>query len=418
MINRHLFLAAAFSVASLSACSPADHAHGPDGGHAGDHKEMTSGEYERGPHRGRMLRAGDFALELQIFESGVPPEFHVYLYRNNEPMPPTAADVSVELLRLGDIVDRFAFTPQGDYLLGDGVVTEPHSFGVTVKAQIDGQSHEWQFDSYEGRVTIATEIAQDAGIRTEIAGPATIADTVALNGRIVPDERRVVHLAARYPGQIDSVAVALGEEVDAGTPLARITSNDSLQSYAVNAPIAGTVIALHANPGEQAGDTPLFVIADYSRLWVELSLYPRDLERVRQGQTVTVNAVDATNTVDATISQLLPAPQSAAVYLARAEIDNAAGQWHPGQFVTGQVRVAQDEVPLAVRRSGLQGFRDFTVVFALVDETYEVRMLELGKQDETWVEVLGGLKPGTRYVTENSFLIKADVEKSGASHDH
>jgi cobalt-zinc-cadmium efflux system membrane fusion protein len=32
--------------------------------------------------------------------------------------------------------------------------------------------------------------------------------------------------------------------------------------------------------------------------------------------------------------------------------------------------------------------------------------------------VLGGLEPGTEYVTENSYIIKADIEKSGASHDH
>ena len=55
-------------------------------------------------------------------------------------------------------------------------------------------------------------------------------------------------------------------------------------------------------------------------------------------------------------------------------------------------------MPLAVKRSGLQGFRDFTVVFEQVGDTYEVRMLELGRQDETWVEVLGGLKPGAQYV--------------------
>ena len=48
----------------------------------------------------------------------------------------------------------------------------------------------------------------------------------------------------------------------------------------------------------------------------------------------------------------------------------------------------------------------------------EVRMLELGPQSGDWVEVLGGLLPGTRYVTENSYLIKADVEKSAAAHDH
>ena len=86
--------------------------------------------------------------------------------------------------------------------------------------------------------------------------------------------------------------------------------------------------------------------------------------------------------------------------------------------VAAEVTVGSREVPLAVKESGLQRFRDFTVVFAQIDETYEVRMLELGDRDGEYVEVLGGLKPGTQYVAEQSFLIRQDVEKSGASHDH
>jgi cobalt-zinc-cadmium efflux system membrane fusion protein len=45
-------------------------------------------------------------------------------------------------------------------------------------------------------------------------------------------------------------------------------------------------------------------------------------------------------------------------------------------------------------------------------------MLELGRGDSDWVEVLDGLEPGEIYVTGNSYLIKADIEKSGATHDH
>jgi cobalt-zinc-cadmium efflux system membrane fusion protein len=71
-------------------------------------------------------------------------------------------------------------------------------------------------------------------------------------------------------------------------------------------------------------------------------------------------------------------------------------------------------VPVAA----LQRFREFDVVFAQFGETYEVRMLTLGRRDADSVEVLEGLTPGTSYVTENSYLIKADIEKSGASHDH
>ncbi|CAN8142740.1 hypothetical protein THIOSC15_730015 [uncultured Thiomicrorhabdus sp.] len=45
-------------------------------------------------------------------------------------------------------------------------------------------------------------------------------------------------------------------------------------------------------------------------------------------------------------------------------------------------------------------------------------MLELGEEDENYIEVLGGIEPGTEYATENSFLVKADALKDGASHDH
>ena len=98
--------------------------------------------------------------------------------------------------------------------------------------------------------------------------------------------------------------------------------------------------------------------------------------------------------------------------------ENLEGEFVPGTFVTADVTVGEYTVPVAVKKVGLQAFRDFTVVYAQVGEEYEVRMLELGRDAKEYVEVLGGLEPGTRYVTENSYLIKADIEKSGASHDH
>jgi len=102
----------------------------------------------------------------------------------------------------------------------------------------------------------------------------------------------------------------------------------------------------------------------------------------------------------------------------RALLQNTDGRWRPGMAVTADVTLAERSVPLAVKVAGLQRFRDFTVVFAQFGDTYEVRMLELGQQDGEYVEVLGGIDPGTSYVVEQSFLIKADIEKSGASHDH
>jgi membrane fusion protein, heavy metal efflux system len=86
--------------------------------------------------------------------------------------------------------------------------------------------------------------------------------------------------------------------------------------------------------------------------------------------------------------------------------------------VRATVRIATHSVPLAVHAKAIQDFRGMEVVFAQYGEQYEVRMLETGRRDKDFVEVLGGIKPGTPYVVENSYLVKADVLKSGASHDH
>jgi membrane fusion protein, heavy metal efflux system len=382
----------------------------------------VEGEFERGPHRGRLLRDGAFALELHIFEDGVPPEYHVYLFRDGQPLAPSAAEVSVVLSRLDGEVNRIAFKPQQDYLLGGTVVTEPHSFSVVVTAVEGGKTHEWKFDSFEGRTTIAAATAMAAGVQVEKAGPAKIAEVLALRGRVVPNEERVRSVSARFAGPVRNVLKAVGDHVAAGETLAVVESNESLTNFNVTSPIDGTIIERHANPGEIAGGEPLFVVADYRSLWVELTLFPRDLARVKSGQRVQLRAADGELRSEGSIQRIAPADDPGTgltgLYVARVALRDEQRRWAPGLFVEGDVEISKASVPLAVRRSGLQAFRDFTVVFAQVGETYEVRMLELGRQDETWVEVTSGLKPGTTYVSENSYLIKADIEKSGASHDH
>ena len=407
----------------LSACQSQDDERGQPHAGEGHLEQGHDAEVERGPHGGRLLRDGDFGLELRIFEEGRPPEYHVFLYRDDKPLPPSAAQVTVELTRLDGEVNRFDFEPDDGFLRGNAAVTEPHSFSVVVMADEAGRSHRWAFDSFEGRTTIAAARARDAGIRVEAAGGAVIKDSLTLTGRLVPDAERVRSVSARFPGAIRQVSRSVGDAVRAGDRLATVESNESLETYTVTAPISGVITERHANPGEIAGADPLFVIANYDALWAELKFFPRDLPRVKAGQKVSLRSVDGGIAGEGKIVRVAPSEGVAhgsvsGVYTARVEVANSRRQWVPGLFVEGVVEVGSAAVPLAVKRSGLQAFRDFTVVFAQVGETYEVRMLELGRQDETWVEVQGGLTPGTPYVVENSYLIKADIEKSGASHDH
>ena len=87
----------------------------------------------RGPHGARLLSDDGLQVEMTIYETGVPPQFRVYPYDAAlKPIPPREVDLVVELHRLGGRVDRITFTPEADYLRGDAVVEEPHSFDVKV----------------------------------------------------------------------------------------------------------------------------------------------------------------------------------------------------------------------------------------------------------------------------------------------
>jgi cobalt-zinc-cadmium efflux system membrane fusion protein len=412
MIMRNLFLAAVLAAASALAACGGD-AVPAEGEHA-------AADFERGPHRGRMLREGDFAVEITIFEDGVPPEFHVYAYHNDRPLDPREVQLSIALTRLGGRVDRFAFAPQEGYLKGDDVVIEPHSFDVAVRAEHEGEAHEWTYQSYEGRTTIAAAVAEASGVQVEQAGPATLEETVALSGRIELQPQGRAEVAAWYPGRIVAMTQPIGARVRQGQTLARVTSSESLQTYAIPAPISGVITERSANVGDVAGGQPLYVIADATRIHAEFFVYPRDAERLRAGQPIVVRNLNADRTIRAEIETILPtADMLTQTMLAHVEVPNPDGAaWRPGQAVEGQAVAATHEVQLAVRTRALQRFRDFTVVYARVGETYEVRMLELGRQTPEWTEVLGGLEPGTTYVSENAFLIRADIEKSGAAHDH
>ena len=404
-----------FSSSALVAC-------GGDGGAggrepAGEHGEAD--ELERGPHGGRMLREDDFAVEITIFEAGVEPQFRVFSYLRDRPLDPADVELGIEAGRLGGDVDRFTFDAADDYRKSREIVREPHSFDVAVKATHAGRTHDWAYQSYEGRTTIADAAAKEAGVVIDEAGPALIAETIDALGRVEFAPGAEAALPARFPGQVLDVFKTVGDAVAKNEVIARIESNESLRTYEIRSPIDGVLIERRTNPGDVSAEGPLFVVGDVTRLVVDFHIFATDLGRVRAGQRVTITPVEGAAKAETAISTILPTKETATqTIIARATLANPGGEWMPGMTVRGDIVVDEEKTPLAVRTEALQRLRDFTVVFEKIGETYEVRMLETGRQTPEWTEVLSGIEPGAAYVAKNSFLIKADIEKSGASHDH
>jgi len=418
MKSATLIGAAALVLALLLAGCGERHAQaGHDAGHG--HEEAVG--FERGAHGGRLLEQQGYALELAIAEAGTPPKFRAWLYRDGKPLPPAGATVEVKLQRLGNVAENHLLEPQADgSLMAATVVGEPHSFDVQVVATIDGKPFAWTYQSYEGRTTIDAQVATDAGIRVAPAGPGTIADEHVVQGLLTTVEGKVASVTARFPGPIRKLTANVGDSVQAGQVLATIESNLSLTNYDVAAPIAGVVLARNAALGSIASEgAALYEIADLSSLWVDLHIFGADAGHIRAGGPVEVRRLSDGATANTRLERVLPGTATASQStVARAIIANRDGLWRPGSAVTARITVDRERVDLAVPLAALQGFRDWTVVFIRAGDTYEVRPVELGKRDATQVQVLSGLAAGDQVVVEQSYLVKADIEKSGASHDH
>ncbi|MBS7457923.1 efflux RND transporter periplasmic adaptor subunit [Coralloluteibacterium stylophorae] len=268
--------------------------------------------------------------------------------------------------------------------------------------------------------TIPADVAERAGIEVQPVGPGTIADEHEVQGLLTPIEGRVAQVTARFPGPIHALRANVGDTVRAGQPLATIESNLSLSNYTVSSPIDGVVTARNASLGGLADEgAPLFEIADLSRLWVDLHIFGADAQHIRAGVPVTVTRMSDGKTVETVLERVLPGMATASQStVARATIDNADGLWRPGSAVKARITVEQQPVELMVPLSALQTMNGEEVVFVRVGEAYQAQPVEVGQRDGQRVEILSGLNEGDQVVVEESYLIKADIEKEGASHEH
>ena len=401
---------------TLTACDEmhSDHAMSSHDAH-GDEGHI---EIEKGEHNGRLFHDKTFTLELAIFETGVPPEFRAWASENGKALPPEDIELNITLTRLGGKVDDIKFKKQGDSLRGDTTIYEPHSFFVNINATHNGVTHSWEYDNYEGRTKIEKDVAEALEIKTEIADAVIMKKSIPVYGRISENSELTRKITARFDGTIQSITASEGKRVKKGQSLATVESNESLQIITITSPINGTITHRDANIGEQTNGRQLFTIVNTESVWADLSVFPTDLPKVEIGSVVTIVDSTSGHTTKGKISQInLIANPDQSVNV-RVVLENKKGLLRPGRHISADITTGEHKANLAVKRSGLQAFRDFTVVYAKIGDEYEVRMLELGLLAGEWAEVLGGIEPGARYVSENSYVIKADIEKSGASHDH
>lgn len=287
----------------------------------------------------------------------------------------------------------------------------------------EGESHEHADESSEEHgeeAQLSEKAIEDSGIKLMEASAGIVDQTLLLTGRITLNQNKTASVKARFPGVVKGVSKAQGEVVKSGDVLATIESNESLQVYAVTAPIDGVVLSRSINIGDTAGDAAMFTIADMDELWVEFHVFSQDADLVKSGVPVDVSSSECEKTQSTAIQSLLPMTEaSSQTLLARATIKNLDSHWLPGMSVRGDVIVESRDVPIAIKTSALQQMEGKTVVFVKEEDgAFKARPVKTGLQSKNWTEITEGLKTGETYVSQGSFIVKADIGKAGAEHAH
>ena len=270
------------------------------------------------------------------------------------------------------------------------------------------------------KTTMTDEAAKAGGVEIGVAGPGNIDETVTIAGRveIAPEGRGEVR--AWYPGRIMSMTAQLGQKVSKGQTLARVESSESLQTYSIPAGISGTITEKNANVGDiTAGERAMYVIASSNAIQASFYLFPRDAESVRSGQTVTIKTLGG-KVITATVSSMLPSvdPRTQTLTAIVKLPASAAEDLRPGMAIEGQFVTTQTPANIAVPIDALQTLEEKQVIFVKNGTTYTAVPVQVGRQSARMIEITGGLQGGETIVTKGAFLIRADIAKSGAEHEH
>lgn len=191
-------------------------------------------------------------------------------------------------------------------------------------------------------------------------------------------------------------------------------------TYEIRSPINGVVTLKNVSQGQVVSEIDsLFEVSDLTTVWAEMSIYAKDINTVETDQEVTIraSAFDAkAKGIIAYVGSLVGEHSRTA--MARVILDNPDNTWRPGLPVNIEISTNEVDVPIAVSVEGIQSLNEEKVVFGRYGNYFEARPVILGRGDDKYIEVLQGLNAGEKYAAGNSYLIKADIGKAGASHEH
>lgn len=197
--------------------------------------------------------------------------------------------------------------------------------------------------------------------------------------------------------------------------------------FAIRAPISGMISQKDIVVGEnvQLADQ-LFIIENLKDIWLEFNLPNTSNVQLQTGQLLKFKVNGSDQDYQAKVQTLNSQADAQTGRLqVRAKVTTQANVLRPNVLVNVLVSETQAKTALRIQKKALQQVEGKSVVFVMESEEkgnthLKAQPIEVGvsSQDGQWLEVISGLTERQKYIADGSFLLKSELEKDEAGHEH
>jgi cobalt-zinc-cadmium efflux system membrane fusion protein len=209
-------------------------------------------------------------------------------------------------------------------------------------------------------------------------------------------------------------------------------ASQSAGRFDLKSPINGVINSKDVVVGENVQTaTQLFLIDRLDQLWLEFvvpaQIADQMMQRFNQQASVSFSTSANQQGFKAKLMTLTPSADiQTGRLVARALVDNSNMRLRPNMLVNVQVQQqAMDQAAqVLVKRTAVQQVEGRDVVFVAEKNKegahFSPHPVTVGAEstDRQWIAITNGLKQGEAYVSEGSFILKSELEKGEAEHDH
>lgn len=357
------------------------------------------------------------------------------------------------------------------------VSSTPGSCPVCNMSLIKVEKNENEHAGHQGNfITIDKRKQELAGIKTDTVRLRNITSTSTIIGTVAIDEEQVKAISSRAKGRIEKLFVKnTGAYINSNEPLYSIYSEQlqadekeylslfekyktadatkqltkELAEAAKNklllwglterqisdleksgntsplitfySPETGYVTQVNITEGmyvEEGGT--LFKITSLNQVWVEAQIYSNEVSGISENKSFGVFSESNLGEIyTGKLAYSNPViEEGKRIYLFKIRVSNSGGKLIPGTLVSVVPEKSSANV-LAVPKSAVLLEKMKTIWVLAHNNTFEQRMVETGKENNYWIEILSGVKAGEIIITDGAYLISSEfILKSGAGQRH